>query len=154
MAADSQIVQSFQLGGSEIHGSPVCLGNMIYVWPAGDIVRRYQVMNGQLTQVQVGPATLSMGMPGGELSLSANGTTSGAGILWVSQPVTGDASQTTVPGILQAFDASNVSAEIWDSLQVSSDDCGGFAKFASPTVANGKVYLPSFSNQVCVYGEK
>jgi hypothetical protein len=62
--------------------------------------------------------------------------------------------QTTVPGILQAYDATNVATELWDSLQVPGDDCGAFAKFAAPTVANGKVYLPSFANQVCVYGKK
>jgi hypothetical protein len=154
MGSDSQIVQSFQLGGTEIHGSPVCLGNMVYVWPSGDTLRRYQVASGHLTQVQVGPATLSAGQPGGELALSANGSTPGSGILWVSQPLAGNAAQATVPGVLQAYDASNVATELWDSLQVSGDDCGAFAKFASPTVANGKVYLPSFANQVCVYGVK
>jgi hypothetical protein len=152
--SDSQIVQSFQLGGSEIHGSPVALGNMVYVWAAGDTLRSYQVSGGQLTPMQVGPTALSTGQPGGELSLSGNGATPGTGILWVSQPLNGDASQATVPGILQAYDASNVATELWDSLLASGDDCGSFAKFASPTIANGKVYLPSFANQVCVYGQK
>ena len=151
---DSQIVQSFQLGGTELHGSPVCLGDMVYVWAAGDVLRRYQVSGGKLTLVESGPSSLSAGMPGGELSLSANGATPGTGILWVSQPLTGNAVQTTVPGILQAFDASNVTSELWDSHLVAGDDCGAFAKFASPTVANGRVYLPSFANQVCVYGKK
>jgi hypothetical protein len=127
---------------------------MVYVWAAGDTLRRYLVAGGTLTQVEVGPATLSAGQPGGELSLSASGTMAGTGILWVSQPLTGNAVQTTVPGVLQAYDASNVATELWDSLQVPGDDCGAFAKFASPTVANGKVYLPSFANQVCVYGNK
>jgi hypothetical protein len=103
--------------------------------------------------MQVGPTALSLGQPGGELSLSSNGTTPGTGILWVAQPLN-DASQATVSGILQAYDATNLTNELWDSLLVAGDDCGAFAKFASPTVANGKVYLPSFSNQVCVYGEK
>jgi hypothetical protein len=154
MSSDSQIAQSLQLGGSEVHGSPVALGNLVYVWAAGDALRRYQVSGGALTQAQVGPATLSTGQPGGILSLSSNGTTPATGILWVSQPASGDASQSTVPGILQAFDASNVATEIWDSHLTSGDDCGAFAKFTAPTVANGKVYLPSFANQVCVYGAK
>jgi|SRR5580658_503762 hypothetical protein len=153
MSGDTQIVQSFQLGGSAIHGSPVAMGNMVYVWAAGDTLRSYRLTGGQLVPAQVGPTALSSGQPGGELSLSANGTTPGTGILWVAQPLN-DASQATVPGILQAYDATNLTSELWDSLLVAGDDCGSFAKFASPTVANGKVYLPSFANQVCVYGTK
>jgi hypothetical protein len=153
-ASDSQIVQSFQLGGTSLLGSPVTLANRVYMWAAGDTLRSYQLTGGQLAPLQVGPAALSSGQPGGELSLSANGTKAGTAILWVSQPLKGDASQSTVPGILQAYDASNVTTELWDSLLASGDDCGSFAKFASPTVANGKVYQPSFANQVCVYGLK
>jgi hypothetical protein len=32
------------------------------------------------------------------------------------------------------------------------DALGTFAKFATPTVAGGKVYVPTFSNAVAVYG--
>ena len=132
--SDSQIVQSLQLGEGKVHGSPVALGNMVYVWAAGDTLRSYQVTGGQLMPAQVGPTALSTGQPGGELSLSANGATPGTGILWVSQPLNGDASQATVPGILQAYDATNVTTELWDSLLASGDDCGSFAKSAPPTV--------------------
>ena len=45
------------------------------------------------------------------------------------------------------------SQELWNSLDDGArDDCGNFAKFDSPTVANGKVYMGSFSRQLCVYG--
>ena len=149
---DSQIVQSLQLGGTEIHGSPVTLGGMVYVWAAGDTVRAYQVSGGKLTLAQAGPSPLPSGLPGGMLSLSSNGATPGTAILWVSQPRTGDASQATVPGILQAYDASSLATELWDSLETPGDDCGAFAKFAPPTVANGRVYVATFSNQLAVYG--
>jgi hypothetical protein len=156
MANDSQIVQSLPLNASEVHGSPVAwalpTGTMVYVWAAADTLRAYRLTGGQLVLAQAGPTVLGMGQPGASLALSANGTTAGTGILWVTQPASGDASQMTVPGILQAFDATNVTTELWDSLQTAGDDCGGFAKFTPPTVANGKVYLPSFANQVCVYG--
>ena len=56
-------------------------------------------------------------------------------------------------GVLRAFDASNVANELWNSSQEPDRDSPGtFAKFAAPTIANGRVYLPTFSNQVCVYG--
>jgi hypothetical protein len=58
-----------------------------------------------------------------------------------------------VPGILRAISASSVSTELWNSLaNASRDSCGAYAKFNSVTVVNGKVYLPSFSGELCVYG--
>ena len=32
------------------------------------------------------------------------------------------------------------------------DDVGTFASFAPPTIANGKVYVPTFSDKLVVYG--
>jgi len=58
------------------------------------------------------------------------------------------------PGILRAFDASNVTKELWNNNQSPNDNAGKYAKFSSPTIANGHVYLPTFSNQVVVYGIK
>jgi hypothetical protein len=65
----------------------------------------------------------------------------------------GDAEHNVTLGILRAFDASDVRTELWDNFQNPSQDTpGSFAKFAAPTIANGHVYLPTFSNEVIVYG--
>jgi hypothetical protein len=46
-----------------------------------------------------------------------------------------------------------VSKELWNSRHdASRDDVGGFAKFNTPTIANGKVYVPTFSGYLAVYG--
>ena len=46
-----------------------------------------------------------------------------------------------------------LTTELWDSQQNSARDAmGNWAKFAPPTVVNGKVYLATFSNQLLVYG--
>jgi hypothetical protein len=98
-------------------------------------------------------AAIDPGDPsGGEpLSVSSNGATSGTGILWASGTV--NLNTTPAPGILRAYDATNVGTELWDSYQDKNrDDFGLFAKFAAPTIANGKVYLATFSNQLAVYG--
>jgi hypothetical protein len=89
-------------------------------------------------------------MPGGFLALSANGTTDGTGILWVTMPYAGNANHLVVRGILRAFDASDVSkAELWDSENTGNqnDRLGQFAKFCPPTVANGKVYVATFQQE-------
>jgi outer membrane protein assembly factor BamB len=87
------------------------------------------------------------------LALSANGSAPGSGIVWALCPYSGDASTGTALGILRAFDASDVSKELWNSRQdASRDDVGTFAKFNTPTIANGKVYVPTFSGYLAVYG--
>jgi len=73
--------------------------------------------------------------------------------VWAPLPISGDANAGTVSGVLRAFDASNVANELWKSMQdPSRDDLGNFAKYTPPTIANGKVYLATFSNQLVVYG--
>jgi len=58
-----------------------------------------------------------------------------------------------VPGIVRAFDATDVSKELWNSQQnADRDDIGNYAKFCPPIVANGKVYVATFSGQLQVYG--
>jgi hypothetical protein len=99
------------------------------------------------------PMLAPMGMPGGMLSISANGNAAGSGIVWASLPLQGNANQNVVPGILRAFDAENVAQELWNSHQnAARDDVGNFAKFCPPTVADGKVYLGTFSGNLNVYG--
>jgi hypothetical protein len=89
-------------------------------------------------------------MPGGFLSLSANGKTDGTGILWVNMPFAANANRAVVRGVLRAFDASDVSTgELWDSETTGNDadKLGQFAKFCPPTVANGKVYVATFQEE-------
>jgi uncharacterized protein (TIGR03437 family) len=58
-----------------------------------------------------------------------------------------------VPATLHALDATNLAHEFWNSdLNKSRDQPGWFAKFVGPTVVNGRVYVPTFSNAVSVYG--
>jgi hypothetical protein len=84
-------------------------------------------------------------MPGGILSLSANGDNADSGIIWVSMPLAENANQKVVRGILRAYAASDVSKELWDSEREPADGTGMFAKFCPPTVADGKVFMSAFA---------
>ncbi|HUX84397.1 MAG TPA: discoidin domain-containing protein, partial [Chitinophagaceae bacterium] len=92
------------------------------------------------------------GQNGAFLSVSSNGTDDSTAILWASHAATGDAESTVDPGILRAFSATDVTRELWNSSQDPNDQPGDYAKFVPPTIANGKVYLATFSNQLVVYG--
>ena len=87
------------------------------------------------------------------MSVSANGTNAGTGIIWATVNTTSSANQATVAGTLHAFNAQNVTNELWNSDMIPArDGLGNLAKFVPPTVANGKVYAATFSNRVNVYG--
>ena len=59
------------------------------------------------------------------------------------------------PRAVRAIDASTLK-ELWNSEQDLSgaDRLGQVAKFTPVTIANGKVYVPTFSNKLVVYGLK
>lgn len=129
----------------------------IYVWSENDPLRaipfdRTSNMLDPQAQVLAGGAGPT-GQSGAVLSVSSNGSQDGTAILWASYASSGDAESFVSPGILRAFDANDVTRELWNNQQnVARDAAGNYAKFSSPTIANGHVYLPTFSNRVVVYG--
>jgi hypothetical protein len=175
-ADDAQAIQVIQVttptampagGGAHIHGTPVYWkstdGEFIYVMAEQDFLRQYKITDGKLQLVKMSAIKApvdplrAMGnhytMPGGIMSLSASGADPASGVLWVNMTIARDANNSTVPGVLRAFKASDVSTELWSSeMNASRDSYGLFAKFNPPTVYNGKVYLATFSKQFCVYG--
>lgn len=155
---NSQIAQEIKGAvRGHLHGSPLYwngpLGQHIYVWSEHDYAKAFKFNGSALSTAPVMKSTMPAppGMPGAMLSLSANGATNG--IVWANLPWQGDANQNIVPGVLRALDANDLSKELWNSQQLASRDAFGlFAKFSCPTIANGKVYLSTFSNKIGVYG--
>jgi sugar lactone lactonase YvrE len=122
---------------------------LLYVWGARDILRSYSLSNnGIFNTAPFATGTLTAGYRGGELAVSSNAQLAGTGVLWATMSTQ---NATVVPGALYAFDASSLSA-LWNSGMNAADALGNFAKFSAPTVANGKVYVATFSDQLNVYG--
>jgi hypothetical protein len=138
---------------ANIHGTPVVWRDAnnnlyLYLWAEEDYLRAYRFDGKRFVSAGRSPyPSPMMSMPGGMLSLSANAGDPSTAIVWASLPKSGDANNGTVEGVLRAFNASDLSREIWNSEQVSERDrVGMFAKFCAPVIANGKVYIPSFSS--------
>jgi hypothetical protein len=94
-----------------------------------------------------------VGDNGAFLSVSSNGADDATAILWISHAIAPcDAGPQSCPGILRAVQANDITKELWNSEMVPSDAVGNYAKFSAPTVANGKVYLATFSNKLMVFG--
>ena len=157
---DNQIPQWLWGYNGHLHGSPVFWNtgdnSNIYIWGEYDRLKLFRLNKPKKQFFTMPIATSEMyvpnGMPGAMLSVSANGSKAGTGIVWASHPYDDDSIHKVVPGIVRAFDAANLQ-EIWNSKMVPErDDIGLFAKFCPPTVVNGKVYMASFSNELAVYG--
>jgi hypothetical protein len=159
---DDHAVQHFQATSSHlpslIYWSSEKHGPLVYMWGQTDRLKAYRLDGGKLNETPFAARPeATQGHPGAMLSLSANGNKDG--ILWASIHASGDSWHESRPGILHAYDADDITHELWNSLQQPTrDDCNNYAKTAPPTIANGKVYLASLgmqnagTGQICVYG--
>lgn len=116
----------------------------VYHWAEKDFLRRF---NYDPTTGKIDPASVVPGdvlaepfpvMPGGLISLSANGTQ--GGVLWATLPWNG-------PGRIMAFDATTL-GRIWDTTAPP----GTPSHNAPPTVADGKVIVGTQNASFLVYG--
>jgi uncharacterized protein (TIGR03437 family) len=123
---------------------------LVFVPQLNGAFQCYQVAGGNFNQTPISTSISGGTDPYEGLAISANGAQSGTGILWA---VTDDNTQWTLPGTLHAYEAGNLTNELWNSdMTGGNDTLGTFAKFANPTVANGNVYVPTWDNAVVVYG--
>jgi hypothetical protein len=158
--SSDKVQQEFQAiygkGTSHIHGGPVYFdsdqnGPTTYIWGENDVLREFlfNPTTGLLNTTPIATSTMTApvtnndgAMPGGFLSISANGNQNG--ILWASTPYNDDAVVKTVQGVLYAFNADTL-ALLWsDKNNDARDEVGNFAKYVPPVVANGKMYIATF----------
>jgi hypothetical protein len=156
--ADLQEWQVFsgQFIGAPVYWSSSTFGPLLYTYGPADLPKAFR-FNGssfQTTPVSVGTIRNIAGdASNAALAVSSSGDTPGSGILWSAASASGDPAHSPMPGILRAFDATNLANELWDSNQNSArDKPGSYAKYVSPIIANGKVYLATVSGEVAVYG--
>lgn len=158
--ANSQIVQSFTANNGSF-STPAFWQNNLYiagaVQGATDNLRAYSFnpAAGQFTIAASSISSHSFPFPGATPVVSSSGNSNG--IVWVVDASCWGAPSpcgaNALPATLYAYDATNLSHELWDSSQAPSlrDQAGNAVKFSVPTVANGKVYIGTRS-EVDVYG--
>jgi uncharacterized protein (TIGR03437 family) len=121
------------------------------IYTQGDLepVKCFQITGGTLSSspVSQAPGLIQYSRIG--LTVSANGDQADSGILWETA---GDYNL-NLPGTLHAYDASDLTHELWNSdMSPVRDKLPPITKFVAPTVANGKVYVAGNGNAVTVYG--
>ena len=128
------VVQVMPLGGGSFD-TPAYFDGRIYYGASKDVLRSYLMSNGTMTpDLPNSAGTRKFLFPGTTPSISANGNQDA--ILWAIQNAT--------PAVLVAYNATNLSTELYNSSQAGPrDQMTGGVKFVVPTIANGKVYAGS-----------
>jgi hypothetical protein len=136
-------LQSVPISSLPAFHTPAFYNDTLYTGFSFDRIRALPLAGGVLSPNPSSYTAMGFPFPGPSPVVSANGSASG--ILWVLG--FGDAAT------LYAFDASDLSVELYDSAQAPGgrDQPGAAVKFAQPAVANGKVYVGTQTN-VTVFG--
>lgn len=147
-------------GGPHLHGSPVVWQGpdasfaTVFHWSENDALKafkyRWDTDRMEPEPAMVGAVLTPEGdtdspvMPGGMISLSANGKQDG--IVWASVPEghSHDPDSGEFVGLLLAFDATTLQ-KLWQT------EIPSIPKWMPPTVADGKVFMPTSSELVFVY---
>jgi hypothetical protein len=119
-----------------IFGDPAYYNGSIYVVEVSDALRQFAIANGHISPTASSKSNNTFPLRGATPSVSANGTA--GGLVWVMD-LTGW--QTNQPGILDVYDATDLTKLLFSSPSSGSGASGAAVKFTVPTVANGKVYV-------------
>ena len=135
------------LEGSGNRGGPAYWQSQVYYVGSAGFPMQFSMQGGLISTLPIIQSTKNFGYPGASPVVSANGNTNG--IVWALQT---DRYFKSSPASLHAFDASNVSRQLYNSSDNATRDTAGPAvKFTAPTVANGKVYVGT-QTEIDVYG--
>ncbi len=158
----NNVLQSVQTGTQQydnIFATPVYWNGSIYYHCDADVIRAFSWTAGANAGQQLSTQPTSVGsavynMHGATASLSANGASNG--IVWDIDNSAYDYSDPSQsgPAVLHAYDATNVANELYNTSQAANgrDTAGLALKFNVPTIAAGKVFVPT-STELDIYGE-
>jgi hypothetical protein len=122
---------------------PAYFSGNVYFGPQSNNLLQFRISQAKLSTSPVFKTTTNFEYPGTTPSVSANGTSNA--IVW--------AVEHSYPSILHAYNAANVSHEIYNSNEAPGgrDTLGYASHFGTPTIVNGKVYVGTTTG-VTVYG--
>jgi Bacterial Ig-like domain (group 2) len=148
----NMVIQTVQTGTQQndnIFSTPTFWNGTIYYHTAHDVIKAYYWYpnTGLLSTSPVSEGSVVYGGHGANTAISANSTTDA--IVWDIDTTNAG---TGGPAVLHAYNAVNLSQQLYNSSQAGSRDTAGAAvKFAVPTIVDGRVYIGT-ATEVDVYG--
>jgi uncharacterized protein YjdB len=123
--------------------TPAYFNGHVYLSDRDHSLKSLTIASAKLPTVATSQSTATFVYPGTSPSVSSNGTSNG--IVW--------AIAASNPGVLYAYDANNLATQLYSSSQAaaSRDSFGAAIKYAPPTIADGKVFVPA-QTTVAVFG--
>jgi hypothetical protein len=133
-----------QASQTAITGALSYFGNTAFYAASGDPIKAFALNDARLSTSPMNQSANTLGASGAQLSVSANEAT--GGILW--------ALDATGTGILRAYEATNLSQELYNSTQAanSRDAFASAVSAVPPTVAGGRIYVAT-KNGIVVFGQ-
>jgi hypothetical protein len=127
-----------QLAGLQF-ATPAYFNSVVYYGAVRDSLKAFPVVHARLSDVPSSQTTAKFDYPGTTPSVSANGTSNG--IVWAVE-ASGEAGDSDdLPGVLHAYDASNLARELYNSSQSGPSAKFADNKFITPMIAGGKVFV-------------
>jgi hypothetical protein len=126
-----------------VFSSPAYFNGAVYYADINGSLKAFPITNAKLGNASPAQSTMQFPYPGSSPVVSANGTANG--IVW--------AHENNNPAVLHAYDATNLTHELYNSNQAAGnrDQLGPGNKFITPAVADGKVFVGT-QGSVAVFG--
>jgi outer membrane protein assembly factor BamB len=127
----------------QVFSMPAYFHNTLYFGAINDTLKAFSISNAKLLPEPSSKSAAHFAYPGTTPSISANGSSNG--IVWAVEARGSDA------GVLHAYDASNLTNELYSSAQSHGRDAFADNKFITPMIANGRVFVGTLTG-VMVFG--
>lgn len=144
---DAGAIQILTANRGGIYSTPAYWRGSVYLAGVGGSLRQWVLVDGAFPSTPTHESRASFNYPGATPTISANGARDG--VVWAI--ATDGKVQGGRPAVLRAFDARDVSRQLYDSAAEKRDPGGPGVKFSVPTVANGQVFVGT-QTELDVYG--
>ena len=126
-----------------VFGMPAYFKNMVYFGAVDDSLKAFSIVNARLLPRPISKTLTTFAYPGTTPSVSADDDLNG--IVWAVE------ARGSESGVLHAYDAGDLSHELYNSNQAGARDAFSDNKYITPVVANGEVFVGTLTG-VAVFG--